>query len=84
LTNFGREMTVFLDVTEVIRLIDTPLTMLVGTMKHMVNRTVPVKTWVTEIETITVPAIMDVLETSWNLDGQSEQPHWLSDSDTFT
>ncbi len=73
----------FLDVTEAIRLIGTPLTMLVGTMKHMSKCSVPVKAWTKEIEAIAAPTIMDVLEASWKWDGQSEQPQWEPDSDRF-
>jgi hypothetical protein len=83
LTIFRRDIPVFLDVAEVIRLIGTPLTMLIGTMKHMAKRTVPVKAWATEIEAITSPTIMDVLEASWKWDGQSEQPQGGPDSDRF-
>ena len=84
LTIFRGQMPAFLDVAEVIRLIGTPLTMLVGTMKHMTKRAVPVKAWATEIEVITVPTITNVLEASWKWDGQSEQPQWEPDSDRFT
>ena len=84
LTIFRRQIPASLDVAEVIRLIGTPLTMLVGTMKHMAKRAVPVKAWATEIEAIATPTITDVLEASWKWDGQSEQPQWEPDSDRFT
>ncbi len=75
LTILCREVPQFLEVSEVVKLIDIPLTTLIGTMKHMVKRAVPVKAGTTEIEAIASPTITDVLEASWKWHGQSEQPH---------
>ena len=83
LTILWRETPDFLDVTEVIRLIGTPLTTLIGTMKHMSKRAAPVKAWATEVEAIAAPTIMDVLEASWKWDGLGEQHEWGVDNDKF-
>ena len=83
LTILWREEPAFLSVVEVVRLVGTPLTMLVGTMKHMAKRAVPVKAWATEIEAIAATTITDVLEASWKRDGQDEQPQWGQESDRF-
>jgi hypothetical protein len=64
LTVLCREVPLFLDVSEVIKLIGAPLTTLIATIKHMVKRVVPVKAGGTEIETIAAPTVTDVLESS--------------------
>jgi hypothetical protein len=74
LTVLCREVPQFLEVSEVVRLIGSPLTTLIGAMKHMAKRVLPVKAGATEIEAIATPTITDVLEASWKWDGQNEQP----------
>ena len=83
LTVLCRETPPFLEVSEVIKLIGTPLTTLIGAIKHMAKRAVPVKAGGTEIEAIAAPTIADVLESSWKWDGQGEQPEWKPDSVRF-
>ena len=83
LTVLCREVPLFLDVSEVIKLIGTPLTTLIGAIKHMAKRAVPVKAGGTEIEAIAAPTIADVLESSWKWDGQGDQPPWEPDSVKF-
>ena len=83
LTILSREAPAFLSVAEVVRLVGTPLTMLIGTMKHMAKRAVPVKAWATEIEAIAATTITNVLEASWKWDGRGEPPQWGQESDRF-
>jgi hypothetical protein len=83
LTVLCREVSLFLDVSEVIKLIGAPLTTLMGAIKHMVKRTVPVKVGGTEIEAIAAPTVTDVLESSWKWDGQGEQSQWEPESVRF-
>jgi hypothetical protein len=84
LTVLCREVPLFLDVSEVIKFIGTPLTTLIGAIKHMTKRAVSVKAGGTEIEAIATPTIADVLESSWKWDGQDEQSQWESDSVRFS